>query len=114
MAVGPIRTTRTVGIHTLTDERFDRPILDDGFLLWFGDHWSAVSDLQVPVVQLLIRNLGRTVAQDVIVTTYRRSGGSTREKAVLSLMRRLAGHFTAVGLEVEFGYRFTTMTVRLP
>lgn len=104
----------TTGIHQLTSERFERPLIDDGGLLWYGDRWVAVTELQTPVVELLLRNLDQVVARAEIVETYAAAGGSTRDEAILSVMRRIANHFTEVGARVRFAYRAQAMVVSLP
>lgn len=105
---------RIFGIHKLTEERFERPILDDDRLLWFGDQWAVVTDLQTPVVEHLLDNLGRPVDRDEITEVYAAAGGSTEEAAVTSLMRRVAAAFTAVGATVRFAYRNLAMEVSVP
>lgn len=102
------------GIHRLTRDRFHRPVIDDGGLLWFGDQWVAVTDLQAPVVDLLLQNLDRSVTRERIAEAYGAAGGSTRDAAVMSLMRRLADHFTAVGAKVLLAYQGRSILVSFP
>jgi hypothetical protein len=106
--------TVIAGIHTLSEDRFSQPILDDGCLLWFGDRWVAITDLQIPVVRLLLRNLDAPVTRELITATYGAAGGSTRDDAVVSLMRRTGARFTEIGATVRYAYRNRAMVVSFP
>ena len=108
------RPAPIVGIPRLTAERFERPVLADDQLLRFGERWVSVTDLQTPVVEHLLENLGRPVDRTEIAELYGAAGGSTEDAAVLSLMRRIAAAFTAIGTTVRFTYRNLAMEVSVP
>lgn len=113
-ASSPAERRSIVAAPALDANRFDRPILDADRLLWFGDRWVAVTDLQAPVMELLLAELGRWVAREEICATYAAAGGSAKDDAVYSVMRRLGRRARSVGADVEFTDHGTAMKVSVP
>ncbi len=58
--------------HTVRSQ--GRPRLDDDGLLWFHDRWVAVSEAQLQVVGLLVRNFGRVVRYEALHEAYSQVG----------------------------------------
>jgi hypothetical protein len=77
------------------------PILDTDGLLWFRGRWVAVSDTQIPVVDLLVRNYQRLVHNDDIQAAYRQAGGGTSPASLRTLVRRIGQRLTKVGLKLR-------------
>lgn len=82
------------------DETEQRPRLDDDGLLRFGNRWAAVSDPQVPLVQLLLVHLDRVVPFEQLVAIYREAGGSGHPASVRTVLARLGARVAEVGLEL--------------
>jgi hypothetical protein len=77
------------------------PRLDDDGLLWFGGRWVDVPETQIPVVDLLVRNLGRIVGFEALRSAYHQAGGSTRATAVRALIHRVGVRLARLGLELH-------------
>ena len=77
------------------------PTLDDDGLLRFAGRWVAVTDTQIPVVALIVRNQGRLVRNVELQAAYRSAGGSDTKSALRSLIHRLRVRSAAVGLHLH-------------
>jgi hypothetical protein len=82
-------------------KRESHPILDADGLLWFRGRWVAVSDTQIPVVDLLARNYNRLVHNDDIQAAYRDAGGGSSPASLRTLLRRIGQRLTQVGLKLR-------------
>ena len=89
------------------------PFVDGDALLRFEDRWVALTDLQVPVVNRLLADLGGMVSIGELGEAYATGGGSTDYDAMRSLMFRIGRRLTQVGLEVVYARRRTGMMVSL-
>lgn len=89
--VGLRRTARAQG----------RPRLDDDGLLWFQDRWVAVSEAQLQIVGLLVRNFGRVVRYEALHEAYGRSGREVTARAFRSVIHRLGVRLADVGLRLH-------------
>ncbi len=89
------------------------PVIDEDSLLRFEDRWVALTDLQVPVVDRLLDDLGSMVSIGELGEAYAVAGGSTDFDAMRSLMFRVGRRLNEVGLEVVFARRRTGMMVSL-
>lgn len=78
----------------------DEPYLEDG-LLRNGDRWTAISESQLPVVDLLVQNLERVVSIAALTAAYAAAGGSTETASIRSLVHRLGQRFDDVGLQLR-------------
>ena len=76
------------------------PFLDSDGLLWVGATWVAITHQQVPVVELLLKNLDRVVTMETIVAAYVAEGGSAHPPSVRTLITRLSVRIRVVGLEL--------------
>lgn len=76
------------------------PFLDADGLLWMGSTWVAITHHQVPVMELLLKNLDRVVPMEAIVAAYEAAGGSSHPPSVRTLIARLGARIGAVGLEL--------------
>lgn len=90
------------------------PVVDDDGLLRYRDRWVALTDLQVPIVRLLVAELGRMVSIDELRSTYAVAGGSADDAALRTLMHRVGGRITRVGASVSYASRRAGMMVTLP
>lgn len=77
------------------------PVLDDDGLVWFRGRWVAVSDSQIPVVDLLVHNYKRLVHNDDLSRTYQRGGGSNSPASLRTLVRRVSQRLAMVGLKLH-------------
>jgi hypothetical protein len=77
------------------------PRLDDDGLLWFAGRWVAVPETQIPVVDLLVDNIGQIVDFDAVRAVYHQAGGSTRATAVRTLIHRVGVRLGRLGLELR-------------
>lgn len=74
------------------------PVLDDDGLLRHGGRWVSISDPQIPLVDLLVRNVGRLVSSAEIRATYVAAGGSGSPTSLRSVVHRLGRRVAEVGL----------------
>ena len=77
----------------------DTPRLDDALLRHRG-RWVAISDIQLPVVQLLIEHLDSVVPGDDLAAAYAAAGGSTHDASFRALMFRVGRRLRSVDLTV--------------
>jgi hypothetical protein len=76
------------------------PVLDDDGLLRHRGLWVPISDAQIPVVALLVRNIGRLVSAAEIRRTYIAAGGSGSQASLRSVVHRLGRRVADVGLRL--------------
>lgn len=74
------------------------PVLDGDGLLRHAGLWVPIPDTQLPVADLLVRNVGTLVASSEIRATYVAAGGSGSATSLRSVMHRLGRRVAAVGL----------------
>lgn len=72
--------------------------LDADGLLRFEGRWVAITDVQLPVVRLLVADAGRLVRNQAILAAYCGAGGSPSESSYRSLIHRLNQRLATVGL----------------
>ena len=77
------------------------PVLDDDGLLRHGGRWVSISDAQIPLVDLLVRNVGRLVSSAEIRATYVAAGGSGSPTSLRSVVHRLGRRVADVGLRLH-------------
>lgn len=77
------------------------PVLDDHGLLRHAGRWVPISEAQIPLADLLVRNVGRLVTSAEIRTTYTAGGGSGTDTSLRSVIHRLGGRVAAVGLTLH-------------
>ncbi len=77
------------------------PVLDEDGLLRFDGRWVAITDIQIPVVDLIVRNHGHLVRNAEIQAAYGSAGGSATSGAVRTLVQRLRSRVAAVGLRLH-------------
>jgi hypothetical protein len=82
-------------------ERRPGPVLDDDGILRFGGSWVSVPDTQIPVVDLLVRNVDRLVPNDDLRTAYESAGGSPRSASIRTLVQRVRQRLATVGLHLH-------------
>jgi hypothetical protein len=83
------------------DDARPGPTLDaDGLLRWSG-RWVVIPDTQIPVVELLLRNLGRLVRHAELRAAYAAAGGSDSATSHRSLIHRLGRRVAEVGLALH-------------
>ncbi len=77
------------------------PVLDGDGLLRHAGRWVPIPDTQIPVADLLVRNVGTLVATSEIRATYVAAGGSGSATSLRSLVHRLGPRVAAVGLRLH-------------
>jgi hypothetical protein len=77
------------------------PVLDDDGLLRHGGRWVPIPDTQIPVADLLVRNVGSLVASSDIRDTYVAAGGSGSATSLRSVVHRLGRRVSEVGLRLH-------------
>ena len=78
----------------------ERPplVLDAEGMLRRGERWAAISEAQLPVVELLVASLGRVVRFEAIVEAYASRGGSTHPASVRTVLSRIDARLRPLGL----------------
>jgi two-component system, OmpR family, response regulator len=84
-----------------TRSRPAQPALDQDGLLHFDGRWVAVPDTQLPVVDLLVRNIDRLVRSDDIRHAYVSAGGSGKPSSFRTVIRRIGERLAEVGLKLH-------------
>lgn len=80
----------------------DHPlVLDEHGVLHRGDRWVAVSESQVPILELLLEQPDRVVRFDVLAAAYAAAGGSHHPASVRTALSRLDVRLRALGLEIR-------------
>jgi hypothetical protein len=95
-------------------DRRPEPVLDDDGLLWFDGLWVTVPDTQLPVVDLLVRNVNHLVRNDDLLAAYQSAGGSDSASAFRTLINRVAQRITRVGLHLHVIRRRGAMLATTP
>ena len=75
------------------------PELDDGLLRHRG-RWVAISETQLPVVELLVDRFDHVVPTDDLLAAYAGAGGSTVDSSFRALIHRLGRRLDEVDLTV--------------
>jgi hypothetical protein len=81
--------------------RLEPPVLDDDGLLRHAGRWVPISDAQIPVVELLVGNVGRLVSTAEIRRIYTQAGGSGSPTSLRSAIHRLGRRVAQVGLRLH-------------
>ena len=76
------------------------PALDSDGLLRVGADWVALTPAQIPVVRVLLEQLGRVVHSERIADAYRSGGGSTHPGSLRTVLRRIGLRVAPLGLEL--------------
>jgi DNA-binding response OmpR family regulator len=77
------------------------PVLDEDGLLRHAGRWVPISDTQIPLVALLVRNMGRLVSSDEVRRAYTAAGGSGSPTSLRSVVHRLGRRVAEVGLRLH-------------
>jgi DNA-binding response OmpR family regulator len=77
------------------------PVLDSDGLLRHAGRWVSISDAQIPLVELLVRNIGRLVSNADIRAAYTAAGGSGTATSLRSVIHRLGRRVADVGLRLH-------------
>lgn len=86
--------------HRAAEAGLPVPILDHDGILRVGEAWVAITESQLPVVQVLVENRDRVVRLEVLVEAYVAGGGSDHPASVRTLLSRLAIRFGRLDLEL--------------
>jgi hypothetical protein len=91
------------------------PVLDDGILRHRG-RWVAISETQLPVVELLIDNLDQLVPTATARRAYADAGGSTGGSTFRALMHRISRRLATIDITIVSirGRGFLTLVVPPP
>jgi DNA-binding response OmpR family regulator len=76
-------------------------VLDAHGLLRHAGRWVPISGTQIPLAELLVRNVGRLVTSAEIRNAYTRAGGSGSATSLRSAMHRLGRRVAEVGLRLH-------------
>lgn len=76
------------------------PYVDDGGLLRYGDRWEFIPDAQLPIVRLLIENLGSVVTYERLKHAYIEGGGTTNATSIRTALTRVRTRVKRIGLSV--------------
>jgi DNA-binding response OmpR family regulator len=79
----------------------DPPVLDDDGLLRHAGRWVPISDTQIPLVAVLVRNMGRLVSSAEVRRAYTAAGGSGSPTSLRSVVHRLGRRVAEVGLRLH-------------
>ena len=92
---------RTTALRHRAERQARRPLLDDHGLLWLYGRWVSIPPAQVPLVRLLIAQMGHIVPPLELRDAYAASGGSVDAIAFKAAMSRLARRLSGVGLRLH-------------
>lgn len=95
------RTGTPSAAWTVHSSALDPPVLDEDGLLRHRGAWVPISDSQIPLVEILVQNLGRLVPSSEIRRTYTAAGGSGSATSLRSVTHRLGRRVAAVGLRLH-------------
>jgi hypothetical protein len=101
-------------LRAKTRLRRPAPALDRDGLLHFDGRWVAVPDTQIPVVDLLVRNVDRLVLNDDIRVAYESAGGSGTPSSFRTVVRRIGERLAKVGLRLHVIRRRGVILARNP
>jgi hypothetical protein len=76
------------------------PVLDEDGLLRTPSGWAAITDAQLPVLQLLLANLGRVVTTEAISGVYGGQATGGRPASMRTMLARLNARIRPLGLEL--------------
>jgi DNA-binding response OmpR family regulator len=79
----------------------DPPVLDEDGLLRHAGWWVPISDTQIPLVAVLVRNMGRLVSSAEVRRAYTAAGGSGSPTSLRSVVHRLGRRVAEVGLRLH-------------
>jgi DNA-binding winged helix-turn-helix (wHTH) protein len=82
-------------------DSLDPPVIDADGLLRFDGRWVAVSETQLPVVELLVARFGELVSNDAVLAAYGTGGGTTTRTALRPLVHRLRQRLDPIGLTLH-------------
>lgn len=74
---------------------------DEDGMLRRGDRWVAVSDAQLPILQLLLSRFDRIVSFEEVVEVYVAVGGSSHPASVRTVLSRLESRIRPLGVEIH-------------
>jgi hypothetical protein len=100
VAAPPAATGRTDRADAVGGE-VAGPVLDGDGLLRHAGRWVPIPDTQIPLADLLVRNVGTLVASSEIRATYVAAGGSGSATSLRSVVHRLGRRVAAVGLRLH-------------
>jgi hypothetical protein len=75
--------------------------LDRDGMLRRGERWVAVSEAQLPILRLLLDNMGRVVRFESILEAYGSVGGSQHPASVRTVLSRIEARVRPLGLEIS-------------
>jgi hypothetical protein len=78
-----------------------RPFLDGDGLLRLGEHWTAIPESQLDVVEALLAS--PTVRYSDLGVAYARRGGTSTDRAVRMMVWRLVRRIRGLGLDIRSG-----------
>jgi hypothetical protein len=90
--------TRTDALRRRVTTRDRMPVLDQHGLLHFDGRWVAISDAQLPIVQLLVDRIGELVPHDELFAAYSAAGFSTNTSSIRTALTRIRHRVATVGL----------------
>jgi hypothetical protein len=75
-------------------------VLEDHGVLRRGEKWVAISEAQLPILQLLLDNVDRVVPFDEVVAAYGAEGGSSVPASVRTVVSRLEQRIAPLGVDI--------------
>jgi hypothetical protein len=75
-------------------------VLEDHGVLRRGDRWVAISEAQLPILELLLEHLDRVVPFDEVVAAYGAEGGSSVPASVRTVVSRLEQRIRPLGIDI--------------
>jgi hypothetical protein len=75
-------------------------VLEEHGVLRRGDRWVAVSEAQLPILQLLLDRIDRVVPFDDVVDAYGTEGGSSVPASVRTVVSRLEQRIRPLGIDI--------------
>jgi hypothetical protein len=99
--VMPDRSAHDVPATTTSPAPADAPVVDKDGLLRFDGKWVAITDTQLPVIELLVRRYGTLVSNDEVLAAYGSAGGAATTGALRPLVYRLRRRLATVGLTLH-------------
>ena len=97
----PDRLAHDVPATTTNPAPADAPVVDKDGLLRFDGKWVAITNTQLPVIELLVRRYGTLVSNDDVLGAYGSAGGAATASALRPLVYRLRRRVATVGLTLH-------------